>query len=41
MSALIQKVKKNPKFMEELKFEIYEKQSKMEKIKEAAGEILK
>ena len=41
VSALILKVKKNPKFMEELKFEIYEKQSKVGRIKEAAGEILK
>ena len=37
VSTLIMKVKKNPKFIEELRFEMEDKQSKVEKIKEAAG----
>ena len=40
MSTLIQKVKKNPKFLEELKFEIESKQEKTDRIKEAAIKIL-
>ena len=40
MSTLIQKVKKNPKFLEELKFEIEGKQEKTDRIKEAAFKIL-
>ena len=41
VSSLYVKVKKNPKFLEELKFEMQDKQAKVERIKDAAVLILK